>query len=231
MEINTKLTVLNHINRIYDDFANSLPDTACCRGCSVCCTRNVTLTTLEAYQIAEFMISAKRDDLFQRLETGSSKKRFQPRTTTNKLAMLCMQGKEPPEEENDPAYGPCPLLTDHECPIYPVRPFGCRCFVSLRNCRETGYADVEPFVISVNNVFLQYIEHIDAQGSSGNLTDMLLFMKSRDIRQSYQEGRLRGEYPNLISNHPIKVALVSPEHRDRVMPVIEALQNIKIQPE
>ncbi|MDM8548662.1 YkgJ family cysteine cluster protein [Desulfobacterales bacterium HSG2] len=227
MDLNTKSTVLDQIYKIYDDFAGPL-NVACKRYCSECCTRNVTLTTLEGYKIAEYLISHKRSDLYRKLETESDKKRFQPRITTNALAALCMRGGEPPEEENDPSYGSCPFLTDNNCPIYPVRPFGCRCFVSKQDCRETGYADVEPFIIAVNNLFLQFIEHIDAHGYSGNLTDILLFLESDDNRQSYRNRALKNPPIHLVSNHSISVVLVSPEHREKAEPILKSLQNIKI---
>jgi hypothetical protein len=47
-----------------------------------------------------------------------------------------------------------------------------------------------PFVITVNNLFLQYIEHIDFHGCSGNLSDVLLFLKSKERLESYREGSL-----------------------------------------
>jgi hypothetical protein len=227
MNLHSKLSVLDQIYTIYDEFANSL-DVACQRYCASCCTRNVTLTSLEAYKIADCLVTNGKSELFDVLRSESDKKRFQPLITTNRLAELCMQGKEPPEEENDPAWGTCPLLTNEECPIYPVRPFGCRCFVSRQNCGETGYADVDPFIFSVNNVFLQYIEHIDAAGYSGNLTDMAIFMASEQNRHQYRDGTLNGLYDGLIANSPIKIVLVSPEHREKVEPVLKSLQSVKV---
>ncbi|QTA92448.1 YkgJ family cysteine cluster protein [Desulfonema magnum] len=227
MNLDTKLVVLNQIYKIYDEFAATL-DVACKQYCAQCCTRNVTLTTLEGYKIAHYLISNGKSDLFEKLKDASHKKRFQPLTTTNQLAEICMRGDEPPEEENDPSWGRCPFLTDNECPVYPVRPFGCRCFVSKQNCSETGYADTEPFVIAVNNVFLQFIEHIDAQGFSGNLTDVLLFMASDNNRQCYKDSTLTNPCDGLISNAPIKVVLVSPEHKDKAEPILRSLQSIKV---
>ncbi len=228
MNLDTKSAILHQIYSIYDEFANTL-DVVCQRYCAACCTRNVTLTTLEAYPIAKYMISNGKPHIFQSLEAGRSEKRFHPRITTNALAVRCMEGEEPPEEENDPTWGRCPLLTgDDECPIYPMRPLGCRCFVSGEDCRKTGYADVEPFVISVNNLFLQYVEHIDADGYSGNLTDVLLLMGDDEIRQQYRDASLKGDFLGLIPNHPLKAGLIAPEHREQVMPIIQAIQRIKI---
>ncbi len=226
MDIDTKLAVLGKILKIYDDFAGNL-DVACKRYCSQCCTRNVTLTTLEGYNIAEYLVSNKKSALFENLKDESSHKRFKPEITTNRLADLCIQGKDIPDEDSDSAWGSCPFLQDNECPVYLVRPFGCRCFVSYHNCREHGYAYAEPFVVTVNNVFLQYIEHIDAPGYSGNLTDVLLFMGSKENRRKYKTGILQNPNNGLISNYPLKVLMVPPEHRQRIRPVIEAIQEIR----
>ena len=89
---------------------------------------------------------------------------------------------------------------------------------------------MDPFVMAVNNIFLQYIEHVDAEGYSGNLTDILLFLESWENRDAYRDGTLSGEnrdIPLLISNSPLKVLLVSPEHRDKVIPILKSLQEIK----
>jgi Fe-S-cluster containining protein len=227
MNLTTKLAVLDQIYRIYDEFSGKL-NVACHRYCAECCTRNVTLTTLEAYKIADSLISKGKSDLFGILEQQSDKKRFQPKTTTNRLAEICMRGEEPPDEENDASWGACPFLTNKECPIYAVRPFGCRCLVSKQDCSQTGYADTDPFVFAVNQVFLQFIEHVDAQGFSGNFTDMLLFMASDDKRKSYKNGKLAHSDSKLIPNAPIKILMVFPEHKAGIMPILQALQSINV---
>jgi len=226
MNLSTKLAVLDQIYSSYDEFAGKL-QVACRRYCAECCTRNVTLTTLEAYKIAEYLISKGKSDLFGVLEQASDKKRFQPKTTTNRLAEICMRGEEPPDEENDASWGACPFLTDKECPVYAVRPFGCRCFVSKQDCSQTGYADTDPFVFAVNQVFLQFIEHIDAQGFSGNFTDMLLLMSLDENRKSYKNGNLAHSDKGLIPNAQIKILMVFPEHKAEIMPILHVLQNIK----
>ncbi|MCP4112101.1 MAG: hypothetical protein GY749_42335 [Desulfobacteraceae bacterium] len=221
MDIDTKLAALGRILKIYDDFAGKL-DTACKRYCSQCCTRNVTLTTLEGYSIAEHLVSNEKSELFEIIKNESAFKRFKPEITTNRLADYCIQGKDIPDEDSD-SEGSCPFLQDNECPVYQVRPFGCRCFVSYHNCREHGYAYTDPFVLTVNNVFLQYIEHIDASGYSGNLTDVLLFMESQENRRKYKTDILQNPNNGLIQNYPLKVLMIPPEHRQRIRPVIEAI--------
>jgi Fe-S-cluster containining protein len=227
MDINTKLAVLDQIYRVYDDFAGKL-DLACQRYCANCCTCNVTLTTLEGYKIARHLISSGRSSLFEKLPSVLSSKRFQPVVTINKLAELCALEMDLPLESSDPAWGPCPLLKNDECIVYSQRPFGCRCMVSKHNCRETGYADMDPLVLTVNNVCLQYIEHIDAHGFTGNLSDVLGEIAKEQNRQKYKSSKLKVAGTSLISNRPIKVLMIPPEHRLEVKPILVSLNSIQV---
>jgi Fe-S-cluster containining protein len=226
MDLNIKIAVLDQIYRIYDGFVTKL-NIACKKYCTGCCTRNVTLTTLEGYLIATHMISYGKTGLFENIERAIPKRRFQPQTTTNRLADLCMKGEDPPEEKHDGSNERCPLLKDNLCPIYSVRPFACRCFVSKKDCRKQGYAEVDPFVLSVNNLFLQFIEHVDSQGFSGNLIDVLTFMASKTNRHNYKKNPQNHPGAVLIPNLKITVLMIPPEHRVEITPILKALQNIK----
>jgi hypothetical protein len=148
--------------------------------------------------------------------------------TTNMLADLCVEQKNIPEEQSDASWGECPFLENGDCPIYPVRPFGCRCFLSKQNCGDIGYAEVDPFVMSVNSVFLQFIEHVDAEGYTGNLIDILKIMRVESNRKQYGHGVLKLTDTTLIPNRSLRVLFVPPEHRNRLKPILTALGQIKI---
>lgn len=225
MDLSDRIYVLDQIYKIYDAFIDSLKP-ACQKYCSTCCTRNVTMTSLEGYKIAYHLIENSKSELFKKIKAKSYKKRFQPKITTNKIADLCIQGKEFPDEEIDSSWGSCPLLINDECPIYMVRPFNCRCMVSKTKCVDK--AAMDPFVLTVNNVFLQYIEHIDQQGFSGNLTDVLLFMESEDNCKGYGMKDLTNTGEKLIKNLPMTLLLVPPEHKQQIKPIINSLQTIKV---
>ncbi|MCG2829846.1 MAG: hypothetical protein L6302_02225 [Desulfobacteraceae bacterium] len=225
MDLYSKLEVLDRIYKIYDAFTDSL-ELACQRYCSTCCTRNVIITSIEGYKIADHLIENGKSELFKKIKDESYKKRFRPIITTNKIADLCIQGKELPDEEIDSSWGNCPLLINDECPIYMVRPFNCRCMVSKTNCVDK--AEMDPFVLTVNNVFLQYIEHIDQQGFSGNFTDVLLFMESEDNRKNHSMEVLKEIGKDLIKNMPMPLLLVPPEHKQQIKPIINSLQTIKV---
>lgn len=226
MGIEARLGVLEKIYGIYDSFTAGRK-VACKKYCADCCTCNVTLTTLEGYEIAQHLIDAGGGERLERLRESSDPKRYRPSMTFNGLAETCARGDEPPADACDPAWGACPFLDGGECLIYDKRPFGCRCMVSKTNCRESGFADMDPLVLTVNHVCLQFVEHVDARGFSGNLTDVLRFMASADNRRAFCENRLGTVPLGLIPNRPIKVLMVPPEHRDETGPVINALMNIR----
>ena len=139
---------------------------------------------------------------------------------------MCAAGIDPPEEEQ-PASGTCPFLSDDLCPLYRARPFGCRCLVSRHDCGKHGYADIDDFVLSVNTVVLQTIEHMDAAGCSGNMLDVLEVMAGQENRQAYKEGKLDCASTGLIANQPLKILMIPPEHRTRMEPILKSLQEIR----
>jgi Fe-S-cluster containining protein len=226
MNLEQRLNVLNKIYGLYNEVAKNL-DVACKKYCAACCTPNVTMTTLEGYLIINQMISNGQADLFENIEAKISKNRFKPKITTNRLADLCMKGDDPPEEEKKHSNKSCPVLKDNLCPIYEFRPFGCRCFISKHDCSKAGYAEVDPFAMTLNTLFMQFIEHIDPMGFSGNFADVLLLMASKENRGNFKMNTLNHPGVDLVPNLKIKVLMVPPEHRIKVKPVIDALLNLQ----
>jgi len=222
MVLEQRLDALNKIYGLYNDVAINL-DVACKKYCSACCTPNVTMTTLEGYLIADHMVSNGQADLFENIQAKISKHRFKPQFTTNRLADLCMKGGEPTEEEKTHSNKSCPVLKDNLCPIYEVRPFGCRCFISKHDCSKAGYAEVDPFDMTVNTLFMQFVEHIDGMGFSGNFADVLLVMASKENRDHYKMNILNYRGADLVPNLKIKILMVPPEHRMKVKPLFDAL--------
>jgi hypothetical protein len=218
MDFVKKLVALEKMYEIYDQFVASL-NLACKKNCAHCCTMNVTLTTLEASKIIEDLAAEGKNQVIKKIQLISGAKRFKPQLTTNRLADLYAQGIDPPET--------CPFLTNSQCPIYAPRPFGCRGLVSRHDCRDKGYADVDDFVLSVNTVFLQTIEHVDAHGCTGNMLDVLRVITSEDNRRCYEANDLRCSNLGLIPNQPLKVLMIPPEHRSRMEPILQSLHQIR----
>jgi hypothetical protein len=205
---------LNRLYTLYDEVVGDLP-LACRRGCSVCCTADVTLTSLEGSVLLGSLGSAERERLLRRLGPDAGGRR--PRLTINAFAARCMEDGDPPDEDDPDPGKPCPLLLNHECPVYTSRPFACRCMVSESVCTRTEPAEVPPFVLTVNTVFMQVIENLDCRGFSGNLSHMLPAL-SRGLA-------VQGQDPSdgLIPNRRSGVLMVPPEHRDRLRPILEAM--------
>lgn len=223
-DIDARLAVLDCIDAVYENFAATL-QTACRRQCADCCTGNVTLTTLEGYRVVAALSADRLADMRQRLAAAGDRNRFRPQLTVNAIAERCLQGREIPEETADPSWGRCPLLERELCTIYGVRPMGCRCFVSRRPCRLLGSADVEDRVFTVNHVFLQIVEHLDAQGCSGNLTDVLQVLAGNEDRRQYRRGTLPCGRCGLIANRPAKALMIPPKHRKDLAPILTALRD------
>ena len=140
---------------------------------------------------------------------------------------MSLKGQDPPQERMDTSGDPCPFLTNQQCPIYTLRPFGCRCLVSNHACADKGFAEIDPLVISANTVILQYIEHLDRPGCTGNLLDIVLVMNESVWRYDYLAGRpTPRDRHRLIFNQPMPALMIPPEHRKALGPLIHALQKL-----
>jgi hypothetical protein len=216
---------LDALQRIYDIYHQVLAgcDLACQRGCDACCTANVTLTTLEALGVAGGLGDAA-EKVLAPLTAKPDPRRFRPQTSINTLAAMVLDGQDPPEEGADPEAGPCPLLRDRCCPIYPLRPFACRCMVSARPCDAAGYATIDDFLVSVNTVFQQTIEDLDAAGATGNLSDLLPLLSRHEFEETYGRGELDPAALKPAPNRRMPALMVPPEHRGRMAAIIERLR-------
>ncbi len=227
MDITSKLTLLDQIYRLFDNFAGT-QNVACKRKCATCCTCNMILTTLEGYKIISDPDARAKTTFLLQMGDAAGRERFKPQITTNQMALCCMTGQEIPEEIIDPAWGSCPFLSEKECPIYPIRPFGCRCMMSKTICAETGYADMDEFSLTVANLFHQFIEHLDQDGLTGNLVDVFLFLGNKKNLAAYQSGSAHKLAAGLIPNGPIPVLMIPPEHRERIQPLLRSLSCMRL---
>ncbi|MBT3388261.1 MAG: hypothetical protein HN417_10050 [Desulfobacula sp.] len=182
------------------------------------------MTTIESYKIIDYLIKEDKLQLLSGLST--SQKRFLPKITINQFAELCINDGEIPEEENNPDWGNCAFLSDDICSIYELRPFACRCMLSEKQCGEKGYAFMNPFILTVNNVFQQYIEHLDQNGYFGNIADILTLLSDSETRADYMKNNLKSDSAPLISNKKIKYLMIPPEDRAKIAPLLNKLNNL-----
>ena len=104
--------------RLYDRFAGQMQ---CRRGCSMCCSQMFSISTLEAFAIAEGVAAlpgAERERL-----------RAAARAYLEQAAALGVTAGSTGTESVTPRVGvrlPCPALDNDACSIYGARPIICR---------------------------------------------------------------------------------------------------------
>lgn len=191
--------------------AASIYDTgfACVKGCSACCTQNVTMTSLEGDLILDYV---KENDIsIAAIETSKQQSSGnQAEYTTNQFARACLNQQELPENNSSWSFEPCIFLDHGVCTIYPVRPFGCRCFVSQSRCDPGDAAEISPELLTISTILMQLIEHIDQGHQWGNMNDVL------------HEKINKNSKITLIAQ-PLPGFLISEPERPIVMPVIQEL--------
>jgi len=169
-----KKELLHTVYGVYSGWIGRFP-LECQRGCAVCCTQSVTMTSLEGKEILGFVKRTGTEKwLTERLAKAASVK-SKAAITTNEYARACLEQREVngdiPGNWN---FTPCVFLERKTCSIYEVRPFGCRSFGSLVQCSENNGAEIAPIHLTVNTVFTQIIEHLNSDGGyCGNMTDIL----------------------------------------------------------
>jgi len=208
---------------IYDVYAGTVKrfDAACRKGCSACCTHNVIATTVEVDMVMDFLQEVDRNDLLGRVLEETRGKRLQPALTINGLAEYCLSKKDPPQEVEELDQRPCPLLEEETCPIYPVRPFGCRALRSAEPCE--GEAIMPPLLVTFNGLFQQMIEDIDRGGLYGNMIDLFAALNRPERRSAYRSGRRLEPLAGLSATVPNPGFIVPPEHRLDVVALFNTL--------
>jgi len=231
MDRHREQPALERLKKTYDLYHEALSgleaEPVCREKCTACCTCNVTLTSLEAGLLMDSLGMEEKKGLGDRIRQRFPEKRYIPRMTTNGFARLCMEDREIPEEENDPAFGACPLLEDDLCMVYEARPFGCRALLSETRCGREGFARVPPLVLTLNTLFLQAIEHLDQNGFSGNLSDMaLFFLSGKSLDGKAGNPRETGGEGLFVPNEKIPALMVPPKHQRRLRDLTEKLKGL-----
>jgi len=202
---------------------------ACERGCSVCCTHNVLATTAEVDLMMDFVAQIDRPDLVTKMRQGTQGKRMRPRMTLNALAECCLRREEPPDPINDYDFVPCPLREPDGCPVYPARPFACRSLWSTERCAVDGAAVPDSLLLTLNGVFEQLIEHMDAGGLAGNMIDLFSVLSDQPTRTAYQGGQPVEAADHVIATRANPGLLVPPAHRSKVMRALHLLDRKEVQ--
>ncbi len=205
-------------------------DVACHRGCSVCCTRNVTMTAVEGELILRYIRKNKMEHQFaERLQSAPPPKR--PKMTTNDFARACLQEKMYDFEEPSPEEK-CPFLKDNLCIIYPVRPFVCRMMISRHQCAKGQPASLSNDYLAAATAVMQIIEHLGQKEYWGNMLDVLPALC--DISEHHgiashlnnvmmMEARMR-----TLTAKPLPGFLFTEEEEQTVAPLLQKIFNTEI---
>ena len=213
--VTDKKQLLSAVNEIYRGWVAGLP-LACRKGCAACCTRNVTMTSLEGEAILDFVERAGREKwLLERLaRVAPGKNRLS--MTTNQFAAACLGRREVDDAGMDDwDFTPCIFVEENVCTIYAARPFGCRSFGSLQRCAPGSAAEIAPMHLAVNTVFTQIIEHVcSASGYWGLMNDMLRALTDKESG---------AENTHLLPARPLPGFLLEPREARLVRTLVDRL--------
>ncbi|MEZ4550936.1 MAG: hypothetical protein R2860_12385 [Desulfobacterales bacterium] len=213
-----RLAVLDQLYQLYDNYIDTL-DIACKKFCADCCTGNVTITTLEAQKIISALDMNFKTQM-QRRSAGRCNSRglFRRHHQSAGEYLRCWCTIRCPKK---PLIRPGTLsAVDGQClpHLHPGRS-GAGIWYPLSDARVLGAAEIDDFTLTVNHAFLQYIEHIDQNGGSGNLLDVLCYAIHNESANTRDQIRPR---TTLIRNTPLS-ASIPPEHREQIAPIMAAI--------
>ena len=154
-----------------------------------------------------------------------------PRLTTNDFAKACLDGKDvAPETHNDMA--PCPFLEEGICMIYPVRPFGCRFFVSTVQCSTSQPAQMTDAYFEASMAVNQLIEHLGQKEYWGNMLDVLPALcdisEFKDIATSLDVSLSRQARLRTLTAKPLPGFLLSEQNGPEVATLLETIFDTKV---
>ncbi|HBH29074.1 MAG: YkgJ family cysteine cluster protein [Desulfofustis sp. PB-SRB1] len=189
---------ISAIYDIFDTWASRFTP-VCGPGCAHCCTSDVYLTEVEARIIIDYIEKQDRRQWLVELLSHPLPP-VSLHLTTNEFAAACLAGRD-----IDPGGGrfdsPCRLLDNDLCPLYEVRPFGCRCLMSTIVHDATQPAAAPSGYYAAATATQQIIEHLSRPGRWGELSRMLLAEAGRrsdplfaalGSHQSYEAARTHG---------------------------------------
>jgi Fe-S-cluster containining protein len=219
-----KQQILFTIYDIFDQWNRGLVQ-ACQRGCSACCTQNVTMTAVEGEAILRYILSEGMS-LWLAEKLASSRSHQPPKMTTNEFASACLDGQDdPPDDHHN--LSACPFLEENLCKIYPVRPFSCRLFISQETCSAIHPALVSDSYLEATTAVTQLIEHLGQKEYWGNMLDVLPALldisEFREIADYLSSTQIILARMQTLTAKPLPGFLLSEEHFLEASPLLESI--------
>lgn len=182
--------------------------------------------------ILDYLTDNKLEKTAERaLATATAPSR--PKQTINEFAADCFAGKDT-EQEEEGSRDSCPFLKDDICTIYPVRPFGCRCFLSQHVCTRTRPALVTNEYLTACTVISQLVEHLGQGEYYGNLLDVVPAMLDISRYHSIAErtsntALVHSARSRTLTAKPLPGFLLPPEDADTVTPLIDTIFKTRVE--
>jgi len=226
-----KKRVLKAIYQHFDLWSSEL-DFACRKGCSVCCTQNVTMTSLEGDYIMDF-IRENRTEEWLRETMVFTVPLATPAVTTNEYAKACLDGRDI-DPGNVFFEGTCPFLSKGNCSIYEARPFSCRSFASMKICSPGSSASVPQFFLTAVTAVSQIIEHLDQRHLWGNMLNIVYLLsqqheRTEEVITADNQKKILLAQTGCRSAKPLPGFLVGEEDFPLVSPLLETIFDTEVQ--
>lgn len=224
-----KKKILQTVCGLFEEWGATL-DAACQKGCSSCCTQNVTITAIEGVEILRYIIDQNMTQwLVSKLTSPRSHN--PPKTTTNEFAAACLEGKDidPGNQQN---FSTCPFLEENICRIYPIRPFSCRLFLSTKTCSPGQPALVPDYYFEAATAVNQLLEHLGQKEYWGNMLDVLPALldisEFNEIGDKIDKTISRQARLQTLTAIPLPGFLLSEEYAPQVSPLLESIFSAEI---
>ncbi len=225
-----KRQILFTIYDIFDQWNKDL-DKACKRGCSSCCTQNVTITAVEGEAILRYILA---EDMARWLaeKLSSPQNHRAPKMTTNDFAAACLKGRDVDHDTPHNA-SVCPFLEKNLCSIYPVRPFNCRLFISQKPCSAMHPALVADYYLEAATAVTQIIEHLGQKEYWGNMLDVLPALldisEFKEIAENLNTTQIIQARLRTLTAKPLPGFLISTEHEEIVSPLLRQIFDAEVE--
>ena len=216
MHCNQSTAALSALYSWHDVWSADFPR-ACGPGCAACCTPNVSLTSLEARYLIAAPLFQETVGMGEKIRRRAAGPLYRPTCTINQVAACCLAHQEPPADTSEHVGGVCLFLDDQsQCRIYAHRPMACRAMASQVRCRPGSEAVVEPFVLTVNLALHQIIEHLDQEGVTGSLPEVVVWVTGGGVKRP------------LPVNQPLPGFLVPSDEQERFNAFLRELVELPV---
>ena len=221
--------ILKAIYAIFAEWSEG-NEVACCKGCAVCCTQNVTMTALEGEIILRFVRKENMQQWFAEM-LQQNRPQHRPKMSTNDFARACLQEKNVTFEETG-NQEPCPFLEEDICLIYSARPFSCRMMISEQTCSLGKPALVPAHYFAASTAVAQIIEHLGQKEYWGNMLDVLPALcdisEHEAVSRHINTTTMMLARMQTLTAKPLPGFLFTEEEEKTVSPLIHAIFDARI---